>query len=122
MFEQGATPRMATCSTHTRMEEEDATMQEEEDSSKDKAGTLQPMKTTPITGKTMQNQEECSKEEGASIPNQTNKTTPSNVDIVAKSATVKRSVERRRVSRLLQVSNSPIMPPTSNTMIMVNYS
>ena len=41
-------------------------MQQEADSAKDKAGKLQPMKTTPIIGKMVETEEECSKEGGAS--------------------------------------------------------
>ena len=44
MLEQGATPQKATCSIHTRMEEEDVVVQEEADSIKDEVDELQAMK------------------------------------------------------------------------------
>ena len=59
---------------------------------------------------------------GVFMPDQAVKTTPSNADIVTKLATMKRTAERRRVSRRLQVENWPIMPLTLNTMPMVDCS
>ena len=76
MFEQGVTPQKATCSTHTRVEEEDAVVQEGANSAKDKADKLQPMKITLITGKMVQTQYARSKAGGASMPNQVDKSTP----------------------------------------------
>ena len=81
MFKQGARPRKAACSTHTRAEEKDATVQEEADSAKDEAKELQAMKKTPITGKLVEIQEECSKEGGASMLDQVDKTTQWNAEI-----------------------------------------
>ena len=51
MFKQGATPRKATCSTHTQTEEEDAVEQEEADLAKDETDKVLPIKTTLDFGK-----------------------------------------------------------------------
>ena len=67
MFEQGATPRKATCSTHIRTEEEDAAEQEA-DLAKDKADEVRLMITTPNFGNKMETIKEPSEEGGASIP------------------------------------------------------
>ena len=46
MFEQGASLHKATCSIHTRMEDEDVTVQEEANLEKDELDEVRPMKTT----------------------------------------------------------------------------
>ena len=46
----------------------------------------------------------------------------SNADIAAKSATTKKSAERRCVSRHPQVDNSRITPPTPSKTTIVDYS
>ena len=76
------------------------------------------MKTTPNFGKKTETTEEHSEEGGASILVQGDKTTQLNVDIVAKSATMKKSAERRSMSQLPQADNSPIMPPTPTMTTM----
>ena len=113
MFEQGATPQKATCSTRIQTEEEDAAKQEV-DSTKDEADKVRPMKTTPNFGKKMETREERSEEGGFSMLAQADKTPP-NADIAEKSATTKKSAERRSVNRLPQADNSRIMPPTPTT-------
>ena len=95
-------------------------MLEETDSAKDEANKVRPIKITPVFDKKAETIEEHFKEGGASMLNQADKTMSSNVDIVPKSTAMKRIVERRRTSRLLQAGNSPIMPPTLNTMTMVD--
>ena len=117
MFEQGAMPRKATCFTHTRTEEEDAAMQEEADSAKDEADEAQLTKTTRNFGIKTEAIEEPSEEGGASIPVRANKPR-SNAVIAEKSATMKKSAERRSASRLPQADNSPITPPTPTMKIM----
>ena len=67
MFEQGATPRKATCATHIRTEEEDAA-EKEADSSKDEVDEVRLMITTPNFGNKTEAIEEPSEEGGASIP------------------------------------------------------
>ena len=58
MFEQGETPRKATCSTHIRTEEEEVT-EEEADEVKDEADKVRPVKTTLNFGKKTETREEC---------------------------------------------------------------
>ena len=65
MFEQGPNSRNATCSTHMRMEEEDADEQEEANSTKDEADEIWPMKITPNSDNKTETIEECSEEGGA---------------------------------------------------------
>ena len=67
MFEQGATPRKATCSTHIRTEEEDAAKQEA-DLAKDEADEVRLTKTTRNFSIKTEAIEEPSEERGASIP------------------------------------------------------
>ena len=67
MFEQGAMPRKATCSTRIQTEEED-TAEQAADSAKDEADEVQPMKTTPNFGKKMETTDEHSEEGGATMP------------------------------------------------------
>ena len=102
MFEHGATPRKATCSTHTQTEEEDAVKQEEADLAKDEADELQRIETTPNFGKKMETTWKRLEEGRTSMPVQAYKT-QSNMDIARKSATTKRSVERRSVVRVVVV-------------------
>ena len=101
---------------------EDAIAEEETDSAKEEVDKDRLMMATATFGKKTKVHEEPSAEGGASMPDQTDKTTPYDVGIVAKSATMKRTVERRRVSRRLQADNSPIMSPTLNTTTMVDCS
>ena len=60
MFEQGAMPQNATCSTHIPTEEEDVA-----DLAKDEADKVRPMKITPNFGKKTETIEEHSEEEGS---------------------------------------------------------
>ena len=120
MFEQGAMPWKATCSTPIRTEEEDPAEQKA-DSAKDEANEVRPIKTTPDFGKREEIIEERSEEGGVSMPVQADKTQP-NADIAEKSATTKKSAERGSVSRIPQAENSPITPPTPTMKTMVEFS
>ena len=117
MFEQGATPRKATCSTRIRMEEEDMAEQEADSAKDEAADEVRLTTTTPKFGNKTEAIEEPSEEGGASIPVRVDKTR-SNAVIAEKSATMKKSAERRSVSRLPQADNSPITPPTPTMKIM----
>ena len=109
MFEQGATPRKATCSTRIRTKEEEENADEREtDSSEDKAAEVSPTKTTPNFGHKTKAIEEPSEEGGTSILARANKTRL-NVDIAENSATTKKSAKRRSANRLPQADNSRIM-------------
>ena len=66
--------------------------------------------------------EEPSEEGGASKPNKVGKQGPERATIAAKSATVRRSAEERKVSRLRQVDNLQTTPTTPNTRITADYS
>ena len=99
---------------HVRTTEED-TDEQEADSSKDEADEVRPMKTTPNFGKKAEIIEEHSKERGVSMSVQATKTPP-NADIAAKSATTKKSAERRSTNRFPQADNSRITPQTMKTM------
>ena len=120
MFEQGATPWKATCSTHIQTEEEDADEQEA-DSTNYEADKVRLTKTTPNFGHKTEAIEEPSEEGGASIPVQADKIRP-NADITENSATTKKSAERRSANRLPQANNSRITPPTPTTKTMAECS
>ena len=121
MFEQGATPQKATCSTRIQTEEEDAYMQEEDDSAKDEADKARLIKKTRKFGIKMEAIEEPLEEGGPSTPARAVKTQP-NADIAESSATTKKSAERRCVSWLPLFDNSPLAPPSPSTTITVDYS
>ena len=69
---QGAMSRKATCSTRTRMEEEDVDEQEA-DSAKDKADEVQPTTTTPSFGRKTEANKEPSQEGGVSLQPESSK-------------------------------------------------
>ena len=104
MCVQGAMSRKATCSTRTRTEEEDA-YEREADSAKDKADEVRPTTTTPNVGRKTEVNEEPLQEGGVSTSARVVKTQP-NADIAEKSATTKKSAERRCANRLAQADNS----------------
>ena len=112
---------MAKYSTRIRTEGEDAAVQGEADSAKDAADKARSTTTTPNFGNKMEAIEEPSEEGGAIIPVQVDKT-QSNADIAEKSATAKKSAERRCASRRPQADNSRITPPTPTTMTTADYS
>ena len=66
--------------------------------------------------------EEPSEEGRASMPNKVGKHGPLLAIIVGRSATAKRSAERKEDSWPPQADNSQTTPPTPNTMTMVGYS
>ena len=115
---------MAKYSTRIRTEGEDAAVQGEADSAKDaadEADKVRPTTTTPNFDNKMEAIEGPSEEGGATIPVRVDKTR-SNADIAAKSATEKKSVERRCVSPRPQAVNSQITPPTPSTTTTTDYS
>ena len=83
MFERREMPRKATCSTHIRTEEEDATEQDEVDSANKREAIKEP-----------------SEERGASMPNKFDKQCHLAVTIVAILATMKKSVEEEASRQL----------------------
>ena len=124
MFEQGVAPRMAKCSTRIRTKEEDVAVQEEANSAKDaadEADKVRPTTTTPNFDNKMETIEEPSEEGGATNPVRADKP-QSNADIAAKSATAKKSAERRCVSPCPQAFNLRITQPTPSTTTTAAYS
>ena len=83
--------------TRNRTAEEDAD-EREADSAKDEANKVRPMKTTLNCSRKTEAIAEPSKEGGASIPAQADKTQP-DAHIVENWATTKKSVERRSMNR-----------------------
>ena len=114
--------RKATCSTRTRIEEEEEDADEREaDSAKDKAAEVRPMKTTPNFGRKMGPIAEHSEEGGYSISARTDKTQP-NADIVENSATTKKNADRRSVNQLPEAENSRITRRTPTTKTVAECS
>ena len=81
MFQQGAMPRKATCSSRIQTEEEHGAEQEVDSAKDETEQEVQPMKTTPNFGKKMETTEEHSEEGEATMPVEADKTTQSNSDI-----------------------------------------
>ena len=76
------------------------------------------MKTAPNFGTKTETTEDHLGEGGPSRPVQAVKTTHLNVDIMVKSGTMKKSDERRSMSRLPQADYPPITPPTPTMKTM----
>ena len=76
------------------------------------------MKTTANFDNKTESIEEPSEEGGASMTNKVGKQCHLPATIVGRSATAKKSIERRSVSQLPQTDNSSIMPPTLTMMTM----
>ena len=99
--------RKATCSTHTRTEEEDADEREADSAKdvtdKDVTDKVRLTKTTPNFGR---------KTEAIEEPSQPN------ADIAENSATTTKSAERRCANRLPQADNSRIMRTIPTTKII----
>ena len=93
------------------MEEEDKVVAKEADSAKANTIKGSPTTTTFTISKKPQTREvEPRVEEGAIMTNLANITTMFSMDIVANSATMRQSVERRKVRQHSQVNSSLIMP------------
>ena len=76
------------------------------------------MKITRPFGKKMEILEEPSKEGGVFMPNIVSKSSPLLAIIVVRTATAKRSAEKREAIRLPQVKKSSITPLTPNLKTM----
>ena len=93
----------------------------EEGANQAKANTMKgnPENKIPTTDKTQGTIEAKRYEEGeVAIPDRANKTTPTSADTMARLATMRQSVARRRASRPLQADNSQTTPPTPTTTIV----
>ena len=105
------------------MKEEDKAMEEganQANQAKAEITKGYPMNTTSTTGKMLQTHEaEHQEEGGAALPDRAIRTTPTRVDIVASLATMRQSVAKRRMSWSSQADNSPTMPSTLTTTIVV---
>ena len=81
-----------------------------------------PTKGTQTFCKRTEALEEPSEEGGASMPNKVDKPCHLHAITVGRFTTVKKSAERKEVSRLPQVENSQTAPATLNTTTMVDCS
>ena len=111
-----------TCFIQIQMEEEDMVVEEAVDLAEVKTTKDKPMNQTSTTDKMLQTRKGRFAKGGANMTNQVDKTTPPNVDIVVNLATMRKSVERRRVSWHLRVENSLTMLGTRIMTTMVKCS
>ena len=110
-----------TWSIQTQMEEEDKVVAEETNLAKAKTttkGNLMSI-TSTIDNMSRTLEEEHRVEGGAITPDPNDRTSPSNVNIVANSATRRQSIGKQKMRQHSQVDNSQIMPRIPTMTIVV---